>query len=93
MAHFAQVDKNNVVTRVLVTDNDWSEQETDDWLVTTYGGRWIQTSYNTFQGEHKFNGTPLRKNFAGIGMIYNEEIEDELMYAWDEEKQDWTEVA
>jgi len=32
---------------------------------------WIQTSYNTFAGEHKNGGTPLRKNYAGIGYSYD----------------------
>lgn len=121
MAHFAQIDENNVVTQVLVTNDDWSEEETIEWLVNAHGGRWLKTSYNTLRGEHQQGGTPLRKNFAGIGMIYNEEIdgfisvqpfksftldeekgiwvapkplpEDGLMYAWDEDKQDWTELS
>jgi hypothetical protein len=34
-------------------------------------GEWIQTSYNTHGGEHKLGGTPLRKNYAGIGFTYD----------------------
>jgi hypothetical protein len=34
-------------------------------------GEWIQTSYNTVGGEHKLGGTPLRKNYAGIGFTYD----------------------
>jgi hypothetical protein len=61
MAHFAEV-KNNIVVRVLVTDNNASN-EGYDWLVENLGGTWIQTSYN---------GT-IRKNFAGIGYSYDPE--------------------
>ena len=31
------------------------------------------TSYNTYKGEHKLGGTPLRKNFAGVGFIYDKQ--------------------
>jgi hypothetical protein len=61
MAHFAELDENNIVTRVLVTDNDYPN-EGYDWLVDTFGGTWIQTSYNA----------TIRKNFAGIGYSYDE---------------------
>ena len=36
-------------------------------------GEWIQTSYNTYGGVHKTGGTPLRKNYAGIGYTYDKE--------------------
>lgn len=62
MAHFAELDENNIVTRVLVTDNDFPN-EGYDWLVETFGGRWVQTSYNA----------TIRKNFAGIGFSYDED--------------------
>jgi hypothetical protein len=62
MAHFAELDKNNVVKQVLVTDNDFPN-EGYDWLVETLGGTWVKTSYN---------GT-IRKNFAGIGYTYDAE--------------------
>lgn len=63
MAHFAKV-VNGVVEQVIVAD-------TKEWCETNLGGTWIQTSYNTFGGEHKLGGTPLHKNYAGIG------------YSWD----------
>ncbi len=34
-------------------------------------GQWIQTSYNTYGGVHANGETPLRKNYAGIGMTYD----------------------
>lgn len=61
MAHFAQINDANIVLQVLVTDNDYPN-EGYDWLVETFGGRWVQTSYNA----------RIRKNFAGIGYYYDE---------------------
>jgi hypothetical protein len=72
MAHFAEIDKNNTVVRVLVTDNNMPNEGLD-FLIQNLGGRWIQTSYNTLGGEHLLGGTPLRKNFAGIGYTYDAE--------------------
>jgi hypothetical protein len=70
MAHWAEIDENNVVLRVTVGSNDTSD-EGYQWLVENLGGTWIKTSYNTFGGVHKEGGTPLRKNYAGIGYIYD----------------------
>lgn len=61
MAHFAEINENNVVIRVLVTDNDLPN-EGYDWLIQNLGGTWIQTSYNS----------TIRKNYAGIGFTYDE---------------------
>ena len=72
MAHFAKVNEENTVTQVLVTSND-KPNEGYDWLVSRFGGTWIKTSYNTYGGEHLLGGTPLRKNFAGIGFTYDED--------------------
>jgi hypothetical protein len=62
MAHFAELDENNIVLRVLVTDNN-APNEGYDWLLENLGGTWIQTSYNG----------NIRKNFAGIGYSYDPE--------------------
>ena len=67
MAHFAQVDENNIVTQVIVID-----QETLNTGLWGDPNTWIQTSYNTRGGVHILGGTPLRKNFAGVGMTYDE---------------------
>lgn len=72
MAHFAKLDADNIVTSVVVTDNN-APNEGFDWLVANFGGRWVKTSYNTFGNKHKQNGIPLRKNFAGIGFSYDEQ--------------------
>jgi hypothetical protein len=71
MAHWAEVDENNIVIRVLVTDNEL-EDEGYSWLTNTFGGKWIKTSYNTFAGEHKLGGVPFRYNFAAPGYSWNE---------------------
>ena len=65
MAHFAKV-KDGIVTKVLV-----AEQEFVDNYIDNEAGEWVQTSYNTRGGIHLLGGTPLRKNFAGIGNIYD----------------------
>jgi len=61
MSHFAKID-DGIVTQVIV-----AEQE----FVDTQAGTWVQTSYNTHGGKHSQGGTPLRKNYAGIGMVYD----------------------
>lgn len=65
MAHFAQI-QNNIVTQVIVAD-------TQEWCESVLGGEWIQTSYNTYGGKHTQGGTPLRKNYAGVGYTYDRE--------------------
>ena len=66
MSHFAQIDGNNIVTQVLVI-----EQDVIDTGLFGDPASWIQTSYNTPGGVHTLGGTPLRKNYAGIGYTYN----------------------
>jgi hypothetical protein len=64
MAHWAEIDENNVVIRVLVGDNDDPNgDEGYQWLVNNLGGTWIKTSYNA----------NIRKNFASVGFIYDTE--------------------
>ena len=72
MSHWAEIDSDNVVLRVLVGDERaMTEEESYQWLLDNLGGTWIQTSYNTKGGEHLLGGTPLRKNYAGIGYTYD----------------------
>jgi hypothetical protein len=66
MSHFAQIDDNNIVINVIV-----AEQDIIDSGLLGDPSKWIQTSYNTSGGVHAHGKTPLRKNFAGIGMIYD----------------------
>lgn len=65
MAHFAKV-VDGKVTQVIV-----AEPEVFDTFVDTTPGEWIQTSYNTYGGVHTQGGTPLRKNYAGVGYTYD----------------------
>mgnify|MGYP000973774388 CR=1 FL=1 len=66
MSHFAQIDENNAVIQVIV-----AEQDVIDSGVFGPVNTWIQTSYNTRAGAHLLGGTPLRKNYAGIGYFYD----------------------
>ena len=68
MAHYAKIDKNNIVTRVIVIDEEVVNSGEFGNSLT-----WIQTSYNTFGGKHSLGGTPLRKNYAGVGMTYDKD--------------------
>jgi hypothetical protein len=65
MGHFAKV-VDGKVTQVIV-----AEPEFFDTFVDSSPGAWIQTSYNTIGGQHTLGGTPLRKNYAGIGYSYD----------------------
>jgi hypothetical protein len=60
MAHFAELDENNIVLRVIVVD-DAHEADGENWCHDFAGGRWKQTSYND----------NIRYNFAGIGDTYD----------------------
>lgn len=64
MAHFAEIDSNNIVVRVLVVPDD-AEDRGQDYLANDLGlgGTWVQTSYNA----------RIRKNYAGIGFTYDAE--------------------
>ena len=74
MAHWAELDENNIVLRVLVGSNEDAD-EGYQWLIDNLGGRWLKTSYNTMRGIHTQGGTPLRWNFAGIGFTYREDLD------------------
>ena len=76
MAHFKKIGVGNIVERVEVVSNDIaiSEQAGVEFLQNLYKDRavWKQTSYNTRGGVHLLDGTPLRKNYAGIGYKYDQ---------------------
>ncbi len=109
MSHWAEIDENNIVTRVLVGNN--SEPDEGEAFMNSLGGTWVKTSYN---------GT-IRKNYAGIGYSYDAERDafiapkpfdswildedtcrweapvayptDGKMYTWNEDNTNWEEVA
>lgn len=61
MAHFAEIDENNIVLRVVVVD-DAHEVDGENWCADFFGGgTWKQTSYNG----------NLRYNYAGIGYTFD----------------------
>ena len=70
MAFYALVE-NNLVTQVIVINDNVKEVATFIAENLGLGGTWVQTSYNTSGGVHANGGTPLNKNYAGIG------------YSWD----------
>jgi len=76
MAHFCKLGVGNKVVQVEVVSNDvaTTEQAGIDFLNNLYGTNdvWKKTSYNTRGGIHKLDGTPFRKNFAGIGWKYDQ---------------------
>ena len=71
MAHWAEVDGDSVVVRVLVGNNA-DPDEGYQWLLNNLGGTWVKTSYNTFGGIHTLGGIPFRKNFGRVGYSYDE---------------------
>jgi len=109
MSHWAELNSNNVVIRVLVGDNGAPDE--GESFMRSLGGNWVKTSYN---------GT-VRKNFAGIGYSYDESRDafiaprpynswmldeetcrweapvpyptDGLIYEWDETTTDWKAIV
>jgi len=86
MSHWAEINSENKVIRVVKGDNnDPAGDEGYQWLINNLGGIWIQTSYNN----------KIRKNFAGIGYIYDEQrnafIPPRIYQSWilDEETCKW----
>ena len=103
MSHWAELDENNVVIRVLVGDNNEAD-EGYQWLIDNLGGTWVQTSYNN----------RIRGTYAGISYSYNADedifiapqpypswirvgsfweapipMPTDGMYSWNEEDQSW----
>ena len=64
MAHWAELDENNIVIRVVVGDNN-EPDEGYQWIIENLGGRWIKTSYNN----------NFRKTYAAEGFKYDESLD------------------
>ena len=84
MAHFAKIGLNSKVLTVLTLNNSDmlnASSVEDESIGQQYLERhnnwpaqmWIQTSYNTYKGQHRNGGTPLRGNYAGIGFTWDED--------------------
>jgi hypothetical protein len=79
MAHFAEIDDSNIVLRVIVVhdnelldeNNTPKEQKGIDFCTNLFGGKWLQTSVNTWGDSHFHGGIPFRKNYAGVGYKYD----------------------
>jgi len=80
MAHFAKINTDNIVINVVVINNnellidgEENEQKGINFLnsLSNTNYNWKKTSYNTVGGVHLNDGTPFRKNFAGIGFTYD----------------------
>lgn len=69
MAHFAEIDENNIVLQVIVGVDEPLDGEAIYHEQT--GTTWKKTSYNTHGGQHLLGGSPFRKNYAGIGYTYD----------------------
>ena len=65
MTYFAKVE-NGIVTQVIVAEQDVIDSG-------IFGNGWVETSYNINRGQNDNIGTPLRKNYAGIGYIYDKQ--------------------
>jgi hypothetical protein len=84
MAHWAEIDENNIVVRVVIGNNE-DVDEGYQWLIDNLGGNWIKTSYNSRGGVHYAqeindegffvaSGKPhLRYNYAAVGYTYDEQ--------------------
>lgn len=64
MSHFARINAQSIVEQVIVAEQDFINTLPD-------ASSWVQTSYNTHGGQHALDGTPLRKNYAGVGFKYD----------------------
>jgi hypothetical protein len=74
MAHYAFLDENNIVTEVIVGKNEGEEGINWEQHYGSFRGQLCKrTSYNTNGGVHSLGGTPFRKNYAGIGMTYDQQ--------------------
>lgn len=64
MSHWAEIDSNNKVIRIVVGDNnDPNGDEGLQWITNNLGGTWLKTSYNN----------KIRKNFAGVNFTYDKD--------------------
>ena len=75
MAHYAFLDENNIVTEVIVGKNEG--EDGIDWEIYYENIRsqiCKRTSYNTVGGVHNGSGVPYRKNYAGIGYLFREDV-------------------
>ena len=79
MAYFAKIDDSNIVIEVtVISDTDTQDKDGnivdsigEEYMNEGFGGTWKRTDKETRGNKHKKGGTPFRKNYAGIGYIYD----------------------
>jgi hypothetical protein len=71
MAHYAELNHENVVIRVIPGWDETVKSGMEQLLLLETGNIWKRTSYNTQGGKHLLGKTPFRKNYAGIGYTYD----------------------
>jgi hypothetical protein len=74
MAHYAFLDDNNIVTEVIagIDETELIEgKDPETWYGEFRGQKCVRTSYNTIGNVHTLNGTPVNKNYAGIGYTWD----------------------
>lgn len=71
MAHYAMLDDNNIVIQVFSGHDEGGEIDWGLYYSTVTGKTCKRTSYNTRSNQHALDGTPFRKNYAGIGYSYD----------------------
>jgi hypothetical protein len=74
MAHYAFLDENNIVTEVIVGNNESIDTDWEIYYGNIRGQICKRTSYNTSGGVHNEGGVPYRKNYAGIGYVFREDV-------------------
>lgn len=73
MAHYAQLDENNIVIEVITGNDETSSNELywENWYTQETGIVHKKTSFNTKGGVHVEGKIPFRKNYAGVGYYYD----------------------
>ena len=74
MAHYVFLDENNVVTEVIAGNNESIDTDWEVYYSQIRGQTCKRTSYNTIRGTHINGGVPYRKNYAGVGYLFREDI-------------------
>jgi hypothetical protein len=74
MAHYVFLDENNVVTEVIAGNNESVDTDWEVYYSQIRGQTCKRTSYNTIRGTHINGGVPYRKNYAGVGYSFRDDI-------------------
>ena len=75
MAHYGFIDDANIVTEVIVGNDEGHGTDWEAYYAAVRGQRCLRTSYHTIGGQHRNGGVPFRLNYAGVGYTYREDID------------------